>query len=193
VRQRRANASAGRTGKVKLDGTSPEVASLYGAWYALGKNKTGMHGEKHLARPRICAVRHRPVARRSSRAPWRRALEHAGRALASAWLHPGPGSRRWSLPAAQTDLGGDQSRVHDPRGPRFQAPQLAAEDCMVTQARVGVRAHSLDASGLTRPSTYDRIGAAALRRLTAPTRRQMISLFERLIMLGLVRGRGNFS
>ena len=147
----------------------------------------------HACRPRICAVRHRPVARRSSRAPWRRALEHAGRALASAWLHPGPGSGRWSLPAAQTDLGGDQSRVHDPRGPRFQAPQLAAEDCMVTQARVGVRAHSLDASGLTRPSTYDRIGAAALRRLTAPTRRQMISLFERLIMLGPVRGRGNFS
>jgi len=31
-------------------GTSPEVASLYGAWYAQGKNKTGMHEEKHLVR-----------------------------------------------------------------------------------------------------------------------------------------------
>jgi len=105
-------------------------------------------------RPCIRAVRHRPVARRSSRAPWRRALEHAGEALASAWLHPSPRSGRWSPAAAQTDLGEDQSRVDGHRGPCLQAPQLAAEGCMVTRVRVGVQARSLVASGLTRPSKY---------------------------------------
>lgn len=92
----------------------------------------------HACRPRISAVRDRPVARHS-RAPWQRALEHAGRALASAMLHPGPRSGRWSPLAAKTDLGGDQSRVHGFRGPGLQAPRLAAEGCTVTQARVGER------------------------------------------------------
>jgi len=59
---------------------------------------------------------------------------------------------------------------------------------MVTQARVGVWAHSLVASGLTRPSKNAPIGAAALRRLTARARRQTIFAFEPLILRGFARG-----
>jgi len=61
---------------------------------------------------------------------------------------------------------------------------------MVTQTRVGARARSLDASGLTLLSKYAPIGAAALRRLTTRARRQTISAFKPLILLGFVRGRG---
>jgi len=134
----------------------------------------------HACRPRIRAVRDRPVARHSQ-TPWQRALEHAGRALAGAMLHPGPRSGRWSPLAAKTDLGGDQSRVHGFRGPGLQAPRLAAGGCMVTQARVGEWGCFLDASGLTRPSKYDPARDAALRRLKARARCQTISAFEPLV------------
>jgi len=79
------------------------------------------------------------------------------------------------------DLDGDQSSVHGPRGPWLQAPQLAEEDCMVSQARVGIRARSLVVSSFTRPSKYAPIGAAALRLLTVRARSQTILAFERLI------------
>jgi len=67
-----------------------------------------------------------------------------------------------------------------------------AEGCTVTQARVGVRGRLLDASSSTRKSKYTPIGAEVLHRLAARARRQTITAFEPLILLGFVRGRGKF-
>ena len=97
-------------------------------------------------RPNIRAARDRPIAQPSSRTPWRRALEHAGRALASALLHPGPRSGRWSPLAAQADPEGAPSRVHGHRGSWLQEPRQHAEGYTLTQARVGVQGLFLDAS-----------------------------------------------
>ena len=70
---------------------SPEVASFSGARYAQGKQNQECMREKTLlaSRPYICAARDRPVAQPRSHMPCR-ALEHAGRLLTSAFLHPGP-------------------------------------------------------------------------------------------------------
>jgi len=71
VSQRRANASASRTGKVQLFGKNVSRGRPF-AWYAQGKNKRKCmrRNTLHACRPRIRAIRHRPVARRSSRALW---------------------------------------------------------------------------------------------------------------------------
>jgi len=123
----------------------------------------------------------RSPGRSASRAPCRRALEREGRALASAVQHTRPSMQKM-VTAGCPDPEGDPSRVHGPRVLWLQQPRLVMAGCDVTQARVGVQGHFLDASGSTLQPKYSPIGGAAQRRLAARARRQTISAFEPLIL-----------
>ena len=152
-----------------------------------GQKNAGMYGEKHLARVQArirAAGDHLVEITSTSGAPWRRALEREGRALASAVQHTRPSMQKM-VTAGCPDPEGDPSRVHGPRVLWLQQPRLVMAGCDVTQARVGVQGRFLDASGSTLQPKYSPIGGAAQRRLAARARRQTISAFEPLICLML--------
>jgi len=151
-----------------------------------GQKNAGIYGEKHLARvqTRIRADGdHLVEITSASGAPWRRAPEREGRALASAVQHTRPSMRKMVTAGCQTDPGGDPSRIYGPRGIWFQRPRTAVGYCDVTQTRIGVQGRFLNASGWTQQPKYNLFRGEALHRLAARARRQTISTFEPLILL----------
>jgi len=150
-----------------------------------GQKNAGIYGEKHLARvqARIRAGGdHLVEITLASGAPWRRAIERGGQALASV-MQPTRPSMQKMVTVGCPDPGGDPSRIHGQRGIWLQRPRTMVGCCDVTQARMGIQGRFLDAPGLTHKPKYNLFRGVALHRLAARARRQMISAFEPLILL----------
>ena len=143
--------------------------------------QTCMQGKTRLA-CRPCTVD--PPICLTSCTQWRRTTER-GQAEVSAGQHNSPSICRQTVTARRPARPGRRpvSRAL-PLRPLDSATSAGRASSAGNQARLSAQGRCLTASGSTGRSKYTPIGCASLRRRPPAARRQTISSFQHLILLG---------